>query len=211
MECGSLLVFCRFSLRLHPLRHLPGHFLIPPDLSPHRACFLNKPQASSLFDRPPFTKGGRASAYMPKNCWILAILLLRVFPAELHAASSAHYTVDKLWMTEDGLPGNAIISMTQTRDGYLWLGTQAGLVRFDGIGHVSAGGRVEFTVFDESNGLSARTIVKLFEDKRGNLWIGTEADGILVVNQDDKVIHIGDLGLGKPAERLKAICEDRNG
>jgi len=37
---------------------------------------------------------------------------------------------------------------------------QAGLVRFDGMGHISEGGRVEFTVFDDSNGLNARTIVK---------------------------------------------------
>jgi len=101
--------------------------------------------------------------------------------------------------------------MTQTRDGYLWLGTQAGLVRFDGIGHISAGGRVEFPVFDDSNGLNARTVVKLFEDSRGNLWIGSEADGILLVNSTGKVTRIGDLGRGKPAERLTSISEDQSG
>src|SRR5512133_3968762 len=34
---------------------------------------------------------------------------------------------------EQGLPQNSVQAIVQTRDGYLWLGTQAGLVRFDGV------------------------------------------------------------------------------
>ena len=48
----------------------------------------------------------------------------------------------RLYQTEDGLPGNNITSIVQTGDGYLWLGTRNGLVRFDGV---------RFTVFDSSN------------------------------------------------------------
>ena len=75
------------------------------------------------------------------------------------------------WSTEQGLPGSVVISVIQTRDGYLWLGTQHGLVRFDGI---------HFTVFDEENtpGLNNDQIDYLFEDSHTNLWIGTDAGGV---------------------------------
>ena len=74
------------------------------------------------------------------------------------------------WSTGAGLPQSSVISVIQTRDGYLWLGTLNGLVRFDGI---------RFTVFDEENtpGLNSDRIVYLFEDSHTNLWIGTDAGG----------------------------------
>ena len=71
------------------------------------------------------------------------------------------------WSSEEGLPDNEVISVIQTRDGYLWLGTLNGLVRFDGI---------HFTIFDENNtpGLAEHRIVYLFEDNQTNLWVGTD-------------------------------------
>src|SRR5215471_8706822 len=42
------------------------------------------------------------------------------------------YVVD-FWRTEQGLPHNTVSAILQTREGYLWLGTAGGLVRFDGI------------------------------------------------------------------------------
>src|SRR5687768_12622666 len=40
------------------------------------------------------------------------------------------------WETERGLPQSSVMAILQTRDGYLWLGTHGGLVRFDGVGFV---------------------------------------------------------------------------
>jgi ligand-binding sensor domain-containing protein len=76
--------------------------------------------------------------------------------------------IRRAWGTRDGLPQNTVTAMVQTRDGYLWLGTFGGLVRFDG--HA-------FTVFNPGNtaGLASARITALLEDRRGTLWIGTES------------------------------------
>src|SRR2546421_4482813 len=75
------------------------------------------------------------------------------------------------WTTREGLPQNSVFAVTQTRDGYLWLGTGGGLARFDGL---------RFKTFDESNTplLGSAKAVKLFEDSRGNLWIATDTAGL---------------------------------
>jgi len=49
----------------------------------------------------------------------------------------------KVWTQQDGLPQDTIRSVTQTSDGYLWIGTDEGLARFDGY---------EFTTFDKPHG-----------------------------------------------------------
>ena len=89
------------------------------------------------------------------------------------AGSNAPFIVNS-WSAEDGLPDSEVISVIQTRDGYLWLGTLHGLVRFDGI---------HFTPFNEMNtpGLNSDKIVYLFEDNRTNLWVGTESAGLSVM------------------------------
>lgn len=73
----------------------------------------------------------------------------------------------RVWRTEDGLPQNIVTSAVQTRDGYLWFGTQSGLARFDGE---------RFQVFDTANTpeLPDGRISALFEDAKGTLWIGQE-------------------------------------
>lgn len=104
---------------------------------------------------------------------------------------------------EDGLPGSSVISVIQTRDGYLWLGTLYGLVRFDGL---------HFTSFDEANtpGLNSSRIVKLFEDSRGDLWAGTENAGVALIKKSGEVRNF-DLGRGSAGGSLISICEDTNG
>ncbi|MGA2854490.1 MAG: two-component regulator propeller domain-containing protein, partial [Verrucomicrobiota bacterium] len=117
------------------------------------------------------------------------------------AGSSAPFIVDS-WSTEEGLPDSEVISVIQTRDGYLWLGTLHGLVRFDGI---------HFTAFDEMNtpGLNSDRIVYLFEDSRTNLWVGTESSGLLVI-KDGKVKSF-DIGRAGQEVKLTSICDDSNG
>ena len=72
------------------------------------------------------------------------------------------------WQTGSGLPQNTIHSVLQGRDGYLWLATEGGLVRFDGY---------NFVVFDTRNApdLGSDDVESLLEDQAGALWIGTAA------------------------------------
>ncbi len=72
------------------------------------------------------------------------------------------------WGLEEGLPQSTVKTICQTRDGYLWLGTQEGLVRFNGN---------DFKTFDQSAlKIEARHyIYRLLEDRSGILWISTSA------------------------------------
>jgi ligand-binding sensor domain-containing protein/signal transduction histidine kinase len=69
------------------------------------------------------------------------------------------------WTREHGLPDNSILRIQQTRDGYLWVATPAGLARFDGR---------HWEVFNRANtpGLLAERFQDLVEDEEGNLWVG---------------------------------------
>lgn len=74
-----------------------------------------------------------------------------------------NYKID-VWKTENGLPSATIYAVTQTPDGYLWIGTQGGLVRFDGL---------NFVTFDRYNTpeLKRDDIYKFFIDHEGSLWM----------------------------------------
>jgi signal transduction histidine kinase len=72
----------------------------------------------------------------------------------------------RTWETAQGLPENSATSMVQTSDGYLWVGTFDGLVRFDGV---------KFDVFDPSTlpELPGAGVVNLFLDGAQRLWVST--------------------------------------
>jgi ligand-binding sensor domain-containing protein/signal transduction histidine kinase len=131
------------------------------------------------------------------------MLLLCVLGSRLPAAeqSGSPFVVNS-WGNEEGLPQSSVISVIQTRDGYLWLGTLNGLVRFDGI---------RFTIFNENNapGLPSSRIVFLFEDSHTNLWIGTETSGIALIKNGQ--IKSFPPANRSPDERILYAYEDSGG
>ena len=74
--------------------------------------------------------------------WLLAVLSFAQT-----ALASADYQID-VWRADDGLPQGTVTSVVQTPDGYLWFGTQSGLVRFDGVA---------FRVFNANNTRRSKT------------------------------------------------------
>jgi signal transduction histidine kinase/ligand-binding sensor domain-containing protein len=79
--------------------------------------------------------------------------------------------VQQSWSTDDGLPQNSVHAILQTHDGFLWIATEGGLARFDGL---------NFQVFQQVSepAFTSDDICCLAEDTRNGLWIGT-ADGLL--------------------------------
>lgn len=101
----------------------------------------------------------------------MAALVLLILAPALGAASTApgfsHLTVD------EGLPDNSVRAMVQDRHGFLWLGTQNGLVRYDGQ-HFKAYAPLD-TVSGRPQPLQA---LSMLEDREGDLWIGTFSVGV---------------------------------
>src|SRR5580765_8435676 len=89
----------------------------------------------------------------------------------LDAARTLTQYVHRIWQTQQGLPQPSVYAVVQTSDGRLWLGTQTGLVRFDGV---------RFTTVGESGGVTLADVwvTQLVKDRAHALWIGTDASGI---------------------------------
>jgi ligand-binding sensor domain-containing protein/signal transduction histidine kinase len=143
---------------------------------------------------------------MQRNCWSLAAawLWLGLGSFRLAAETSIPFTIAQ-FRSDTISPQNAVITaviaLTQTKDGYLWLGTPDGLLRFDGV---------RFTPFNEGNTPGLKSgVVKIFEDSRTNLWIGTDTGDVLLVH-DGEVRSI-QVGRGTREGRLVSICEDSSG
>jgi ligand-binding sensor domain-containing protein/signal transduction histidine kinase len=107
-----------------------------------------------------------------------------------------------VWQASDGLPEQTVQAFAQTRDGYLWIGTSGGLVRFDGL---------HFTVFDRQNtpALHENSIFCLMVSRDGTLWIGTEGGGIVRMSGGRFESWTTKQGLSN--DFVRAIFEDASG
>ncbi|HUA39562.1 MAG TPA: two-component regulator propeller domain-containing protein [Candidatus Sulfopaludibacter sp.] len=80
------------------------------------------------------------------------------------------------WHTPDGLPSESVTAVIQTRDGFLWIGTDAGLVRFDGVKFTDL--KLTASATDHPIHITA-----LCENDQGDLWIGTQGNGLFELEQ----------------------------
>jgi len=106
----------------------------------------------------------------------------------------------RAWAQADGLPQDTIKAITQTADGYLWLGTDEGLARFDGY---------EFTAFSKADGsLPANSITALAADPDGSLWIGTQRG---LTRYRAKTFRTFTRADGLPEDSITALYTDHSG
>jgi ligand-binding sensor domain-containing protein/signal transduction histidine kinase len=84
--------------------------------------------------------------------------------------------LQRIWQARQGLPQSGIFAIHQTKDGYLWLGTSAGLVRFDGV---------RFTPPGDLDGLALlkMPVRQLAEDAYGRLWVATGDAGLFRIDR----------------------------
>lgn len=134
----------------------------------------------------------------------LALLAIGLIPLPAMALTPgkapSQYVLDS-WELDKGLPQNSPMSLAQTADGYLWVGTQEGLARFDGV---------RFVVFDRHTvpQFGSNIVTALLADRQGRLWIGTSGGQVLLEDGQFKTVGV-DMPLATTT--VHDIMEDRRG
>lgn len=110
---------------------------------------------------------------------------------------------------QDGLPHNRIHCIMQDKSGFIWLGSQDGLVRYDGY---------VCRIFRQSphsaQGFRGKNVECLLEDKSGNLWVGMQSGGINIKNEQTGLFYnLEDHPAFQPISGawIKCLMEDKNG
>lgn len=134
--------------------------------------------------------------------WRAAMLAAWMFIVAGNAyAQTLAYLQHQSWSTEAGLPQSSVHQILQSRDGFLWLATEGGVVRFDGVSFK--------TLSHETNpAFTSNDITSLAEDQDGNLWFGT-ADGLIEQNKD-QLRHFGQ-SEGLPASSILSLSAAKDG
>ncbi|HSK08056.1 MAG TPA: two-component regulator propeller domain-containing protein [Vicinamibacterales bacterium] len=105
------------------------------------------------------------------------------------------------WQIENGLPQNSVQALLQSREGYIWIATQAGLARFDGV---------RFVVFDRANTpeMGRENIRALAEDVDGSIWAATDSGLLRYRHGRFTRLSTAD---GLPSDQVRALLLDRDG
>jgi ligand-binding sensor domain-containing protein/two-component sensor histidine kinase len=135
--------------------------------------------------------------------WATALILLAAstFAASASTNSVGRYSV-RIWQSDDGLPHNSVWAVAQGVQGYLWVGTQQGLVRFDGL---------HFVAMDESAPIELKRgwITALCATGDGSLWIGCDGYGLARM-KGGSFTHFGEAD-GLPNLHISALVPSRDG
>ena len=157
----------------------------------------------------------RHRALRPRRFWSGSLLALWLCFGPVPGAFAVEKTllqdmVLRNWDLDDGLPSARINAVARTSDGYLWLATHKGLVRFDGS---------RFVVFDTSNtpGMEDDRVSCLLLDRRGDLWAGTyggtllKRAGQLFRAQDLRSAALSPKEKGMAEGKVNDLAEDSQG
>jgi ligand-binding sensor domain-containing protein/signal transduction histidine kinase len=137
--------------------------------------------------------------------WFSAALVFVCFPTAADALSSSkaisQYLRDN-WGVEQGYPGGLVYAFAQTPDGFLWIGTEKGLVRFDGL---------SFRLFQHSDVaiIPEGPAVGLAVDAEGSLWIRMQQPSLLRYRDRTFQDLLPELPITEPD--ITAMCIGENG
>lgn len=142
--------------------------------------------------------------------WLFCLLLLFIIRSGVAQGDWPSIHFDHLTIGE-GLSHNTVYCLLQDQYGYIWIGTQNGLNRYDGY---------DFEVFRSNvgqkgnNGFVGKGVTALFEDSKGNLWVGTRKNGInLRENLDDYFVNLNNdpAFSGIAGSEIASFFEDSSG
>jgi ligand-binding sensor domain-containing protein len=138
-------------------------------------------------------RGRLIRSFCAVACWVLFALQSEASDSSKPLTEYTH----TVWNRRDGIPSAFIYSIAQTRDGYLWLATTDGLVRFDGV---------RFVHWRPKTGHTALlgVVRSLCAARDGSLWIGTEAGLVGRIRGDE-------LTTSSIGPQIEAMLEDRDG
>lgn len=133
----------------------------------------------------------------------IAFLSLAVPALALDPSKSLTQYAHRIWGQEEGLFQPTIYSILQTRDGFLWLGTQDSLIRFDGL---------HFREFEDARqGALHRTLIRaLLEDGQGNLWAASVGGGLARISPGGNLTRFTTKN-GLPGDDQFCLNADRDG
>ncbi len=110
--------------------------------------------------------------------------------------------IHESWTSEQGLPSDVVTAIAKAPDGYLWIGTQSGLARFNGL---------TFRIQNRYNteGMENDFIRRLTLANDSTIWIGTDHGGVLSLRHD-RIIALNPTDSGS-AEGTRSLIVDKNG
>ena len=134
--------------------------------------------------------------------WIIIFMLLFI-GIDVYTQNIYNKQLKFRWLTiENGLSNNRVTTVTKCKKGYIWIGTDDGINRFDGLNnryyHVYCGNRD----LDKWN----QQITSLLTDKMGNLWIGAYSLFLYDYNTDSIKAFFPNAGTNQPL-RIRAIAQ----
>ncbi len=131
----------------------------------------------------------------------LALSMLMSADAKAASGETTDYNdyVQSVYSSNNGLPCGEANDIVQTNDGVLWIGTYAGLYRYNGR---------EFRWIDDYE--SVKNVNCLYVDEEGRLWIGTNDNGLSIVIRE-KVVNVLDQASGLPSNSVRCIIRSSDG
>src|ERR1041385_4412157 len=107
---------------------------------------------------------------------------------------------ERSWQSAEGLPDNSVSGLAQTSDGYLWVATAGGLMRFDGV-------RFQEFPLASLDGVPNRVVRTMFLDTHERLWLGMDRGPVVCIGPDATQVFTN----GLPDARASSMAEDAEG